>query len=69
MLERAARGAALHRLDEPRVLGADLVVELEHLLDPGLVGALREEVVEPGGGAVGAPPATAGRSTGSAAPG
>ena len=53
MLERAARCAALHRLDEPRVLGSHLVVEREHLVDPGLFGALGEEVVEPGGGAVG----------------
>ena len=37
----------------PGVLGTHLVVEHPHLLDPGLVGALREEAVEPGRGAVG----------------
>ena len=41
------------RLDQAGVLGAHLVVEHPHLLDPGLVGALREEAVEPGRGAVG----------------
>ena len=36
----------LDALDEDAVLGADLRVELERLLDPRLVGVLRDEVVE-----------------------
>ena len=38
--------ARLHALDEHAILGADLCVERQRLLDPGLVGVLGDEVVE-----------------------
>ncbi len=43
----------LHALDEHAILGPDLVVELEVVGDPLLVGARQEEVVEPAVGALG----------------
>ena len=41
-----ARMPRLDALDEDAILGADLRVEGERLLDPGLVGVLGHEVVE-----------------------
>src|SRR6266536_13496 len=51
-LDKAARHAAVHRLDERGVLAADLVVEREELLPPLLVHVRREEVVQVALGAV-----------------
>lgn len=46
MLEHVGGHVAVHRLDERRVLAADLVVEREELGQPGLVGSRQEEVVQ-----------------------
>ena len=54
VLERRRAHALLHALDQHRVLGADLVVELEQVRDPGLVHVRAEEVVEEAPGALGA---------------
>ena len=43
----------LDALDEDAILGADLRVERERLLDPGLVGVLGDEVVEEAVGLLG----------------
>jgi hypothetical protein len=45
-LDDPRRGAPLGRLDQRRVLGADLIVELKQPADPFLVRGLAEEVVE-----------------------
>jgi len=54
VLERAARDAAVHALDEPPILVADLRVELHQVVDPSGVDVRAEEVVEEAVGAVGA---------------
>src|SRR4029078_13432063 len=53
VLEPARGDAAVDALDEHAVLAADLVVELHQLVDPRLVDAAPEEVVEEAVGAVG----------------
>src|SRR6266516_5704423 len=44
--DRARADTALRAFDERRIFAADLVVEFEQILDPRLVLALDEEVVE-----------------------
>src|ERR687891_2695313 len=53
LLEQPARDSQLDPLDELRVLGADLGIEGEHLLDPRVVGVRSDEVVEETARAVG----------------
>ena len=67
VLEDAGGHPALHGLHEHAILGADLVVERHEVGDPRRVLVGREEVVEHARGAAPARPASAGRSTGSAA--
>ncbi len=45
-LDQTRANSLLHALDEGSVLGADLRVERERLLDPGVVGVRRDKVVE-----------------------
>ena len=52
MVEPAASHALLDALDEDGVLGADLAVELEHVVDPRLVDVRADEVVEEAGRAL-----------------
>src|SRR2546430_11777960 len=52
-LEHARPDAALDALDEHRVLPADLAVELEQLVDPGLIDVRSEEIVEEARSALG----------------
>ena len=46
VLEAAAPQPLLHALDQHGVLGADLIVELEHVCDPRVVHVRADEVVE-----------------------
>ncbi len=46
VLDEPASHPCLHALDEDAILRADLRVERQRLLDPRLVGVLRDEVVE-----------------------
>src|SRR5512132_2412830 len=52
--EDARTDAALDALHQCRVLAPDLIVEGQELVDPGLVDAWREEVVEEAGSPLGA---------------
>jgi len=46
LVEEAGANPLLRALDEDPILGADLVVEGQHLSDPGFVRVRRDKVVE-----------------------
>ena len=67
LVDQSGAHPRLHALDEDAILGADLRVERERLLDPGLVGVLGDEVVEEAVRLLGSRAARSGRSRSSGA--